>query len=223
MTEGADLLAALQHGDSFFPGGATAFSWGLETLAGEDRVANAEDVRGYVETQLRGRWATFDRAATIAAYRAAGDLEQVAAIDRLVEAQTLSREMREASRRIGGALLTVHRRLGTPGADAYAALDGAPGHGAAVQGLLWHGAGVPEPAADAMAAHQLCIALLGAALRLGLIGHVEAQAILTDMRPVVAAVLATDPPALDDMGAFVPEAEIAAMRHEIQDSRLFGN
>ena len=74
-----------------------------------------------------------------------------------------------------------------------------------------------------MAAHQLCIALLGAALRLGLIDHVEAQAILTDMRPVVAAVLATDPPALDDMGAFVPEAEIAAMRHEIQDSRLFGN
>jgi urease accessory protein len=223
MTDGADLLAALQHGDSFFPSGATAFSWGLETLAGEDRVAAAKDVRVYVETQLRGRWATFDRAATIAAHRAAGDLDQVAVIDRLVEAQTLARELRQASRRIGGALLTVHRRLGTPGAEAYAARDDAPGHAAAVQGMLWHGAGVSKPAADAMAAHQLCIALLGAALRLGLIGHVDAQAILTDMRPVVAAVLATEPPVLDDIGAFVPEAEISAMRHEVQDSRLFGN
>ena len=87
MTEGSNLLAALQHGDSFFPGGATAFSWGLETLAGEGRVATAADVRDYVRTQLRGRWATFDRAAMIAAYRAAGDLEKVAAIDRMVEAQ----------------------------------------------------------------------------------------------------------------------------------------
>jgi urease accessory protein len=173
MTEGAHLLAALQHGDSFFPGGATAFSWGLETLAGEDRIATAEDVRAYVEAQLCGRWATFDRAATIAAYRAAGDLDQVAAIDRLVDAQTLAHELREASRRIGGALLTVHRRLGTPGAEAYAAREDAPGHGTAVQGMLWHGAGVSEPAADAMAAHQLCIGLLGAALRLGLIGHVD--------------------------------------------------
>jgi len=223
MTEGANLLAALQHGDSFFPGGATAFSWGLETLVGEDRVATAADLRVYVETQLRGRWATFDRAATIAAHRAAGDLDRVAVIDRLIDAQTLARELRQASRRIGGALLTVHRRLGTPGAEAYAALENAPGHGAAVQGMLWHGAGVPESAADAMAAHQLCIGLLGAALRLGLIGHVDAQAILTDMRPVVAAVMAGEPPDIDDIGAFVPEAEIAAMRHETQDSRLFGN
>ena len=223
MTEGSNLLAALQHGDSFFPGGATAFSWGLETLTGEGRVATGADVRDYVRTQLRGRWATFDRAAMIAAYRAADDLGHVAAIDRMVEAQTLARELREASRRMGGALLTVHRRIDTPGAAAYAARDDAPGHCAVVQGLLWSGAGISEAAADAMAAHQLCIGLLSAALRLSLIGHIEVQAILTGMRPSIATVLATEPPDLDDMGAFMPEAEIAAMHHEIQDSRLFGN
>ena len=33
----------------------------------------------------------------------------------------------------------------------------------------------------------------------------------------------TEPPDLDHLGAFMPEAEIAAMHHEVQDSRLFGN
>jgi len=32
------VLVALQHGDSFFPGGAVSFSWGLEALRADERV-----------------------------------------------------------------------------------------------------------------------------------------------------------------------------------------
>ena len=45
--------------------------------------------------------------------------ERIAAADRLVEAQTLPEELRAGSRRTGNALLSVHAKLGTPGAKDY--------------------------------------------------------------------------------------------------------
>lgn len=224
MIDPTSLLAALQHGDSAFPSGAVAFSWGLETLCVEGRVAAAGDVGAFVAGQLTGRWANFDRAALAVAYRAAGDLDRVAEIDHLLEAQTLSREMREGSRRVGAALLAVHDGMGTPGACEYRRLvrEGAvPGHAAAVQGLLWRGAGVEEDAVGAMSAHAFATGLLGAALRLGLIGHLDGQRILAGLRPLVAEILATPPPPVDEIGSFAPEAEIAVLRHETADARLF--
>ena len=224
MTVQADLLAMLQHGDSAFPSGAVAFSWGIETLCAEGRVVGADDVVSFVAGQLAGRWADFGRPALAAAHAAAGDLDRVARIDRLLEAQTLSREMREGSRRAGGALLTVHDGMGTPGANEYrrrVSEGAAPGHAAAVQGLLWRGAGVEQEAIGAMAAHAFATGLLGAALRLGLIGHVDGQRILAGLRPLVAGILATPPPPVEDICSFTPEAEIAVLRHETADARLF--
>jgi urease accessory protein len=226
MIDPVDALAWLQHADSFFPSGAVSFSWGLESLAEEGTITDVSEVEAYVLSQLDGRWATIDRPATIAAYRSAADLDRVAMIDSLVDAQTLARELRDGSKRMGGALLALHRRLATPSAEAYARrVQGgtATGHIAVVQGLVWRGVGLSENAVDATSGHQLCTALLGAALRLGLIGHVDAQKILTASRSVRAAILATEPPDIEDMRTFTPEAEIATMRHETQRSRLFAN
>jgi urease accessory protein len=224
VTGQADLLAMLQHGDSAFPSGAVAFSWGLETLCAEGRIAGADDVAAFIAGQLAGRWADFDRPALTAAYAAAGDLGRVAGIDRLLEAQTLSREMREGSRRAGGALLTVHDSMGTTGVHDYRRRvreGAAPGHAAAVQGLVWHGAGVEQEAIGAMAAHAFATGLLGAALRLGRIGHVDGQRILAGLRPLIADILAAPPPPVEAIRSFTPEAEIAVLRHETADARLF--
>ena len=51
----------------------------------------------------------------------------------------------------------------------------------------------------------------------------DGQRILAGLRPLVAGILATPPPALDEMHAYAPAADIAMMRHETQDSRLFYN
>ena len=84
MPEGRDLLALLQHGDSFFPSGAVSFSWGVETLAADGKIAKAEDVERFVAHQLAGRWAASDRPVLLAALAAVGDLSQVALADRLI-------------------------------------------------------------------------------------------------------------------------------------------
>ncbi len=226
MTDPAADLTLLQYGDSFFPSGAVSFSWGLETLCANGCIAAAPQVSSFLHGQLRHRWATCDRPAMVAAHRAAEDLETIARLDRLLDAQTLAGELRDGSRRCGGALLAVHEKLGTPGAEPYRALvrsRDALGHLAAVQGLVGRGVGLPLSACEGLSAHTLCVGLLGASLRLGVIGHLDAQRSLQKARDAVAGILAVPAPGLETISAFTPEAEIAVMRHETAETRLFAN
>jgi len=226
MPEGRNLLALLQHGDSFFPSGAVSFSWGVETLAADGKVTKAEDVERFVAHQLAGRWAASDRPVLLAALTAVGDLTQVALADGLMEANNLAAESRGGSRRMGRALLNVHVKLKTRGAKQYQArirAHEAPGHIAAVQGLLWSSLGLDGDSACRMAAHGLAVNILGAALRLGLIGHIDSQNILGKLHPTIEDILASPPPALREIHAYAPAADIAMMRHETQENRLFYN
>ena len=226
MTTAEVLLASLQNADSFFPSGGVSFSWGLETLIADGSVRGAEQVDAYVEGQLRSRWAICDRVALVAAARAAGDIRRLQDIDAELEAMTLSMELREGSKRAGASLLTVHERLGTPGAAQYRAAiraGNAHGHLPVVQGLLWCGAGLSETAVEAVSAHIFCVGMLGAALRLGSIGHIQGQETLLRMRPVIADLLSVPALPMEEISACAPAAEIAAMRHEVQSARLFAN
>ncbi len=221
-----DLLRTLQHGDSFFPSGGVAFSQGVETLHGEGRLPDGEEIERLLREQVLGRWGECDRAVLAAAHRAGDDLEAVAAADRALEAATLPQELREGSRRAGAALLGVHCQLETRNAQAYQERVGrrtAPGHLAACQGLLWRGAGLSEAEAAAAAAHVLCVGVLGAAIRLGAIGAVEGQRLLTAIQPALAEMLAQPPPPIEALASYAPVVELAVLRHEQLDSRLFAN
>jgi len=224
--DNATLLAALQHGDSFFPSGASAFSWGLESLCADRQVASAEDVRRFLEGQLRHRWASCDRPFLTAAHRARDDLDAVTLIDHSLAAMTLPREMREGAARAGGALLAIHERLGTPGAASYRRRvreGSAPGHLPVMQGLLWAGCGLPEPAAAAISAHALSVGAVSAALRLSIISHVDAQRILAVAHDLAANLLAMPAVDIADASVYTPATDIAVMRHETQMARLFAN
>ena len=220
------LLTALQHADSFFPGGAASFSWSLEALRADGLVRSPEDVALFIAAQLRHRWASGDRPVLAAAHDAGDDLDAVAEIDHLQEAMALPAELREGSRRMGAALLGVHSRLGTPNAAAYHSrvlACAAPGHIAVVQGVLWRGIGLERETALAVAAHGFCVALIGAALRLGLIGHIDGQRSLTSLRELIAELLASPLPDLGEISTFAPGCDVAFMRHETQSGRLFAN
>ncbi len=226
MTDPANDLVLLQHGDSFFPSGAVSFSWGLETLVEDGQVDTADGVSAFLVNQIRHRWATSDRAALAATHGAGEDLEAVIAIDLLVEAQILAHELRDGSRRTGRALLSVHDKLGTPPArrfrDRVRAGD-TPGHGVVVQGLVWRGVGLTLGQAELLSAHTYSVGVLGAAVRLGIIGHVDAQRILLVARETLVGILREAAPPVSEMSAFTPATEIAAMRHETAETRLFAN
>ncbi len=223
MTAVRDLLAALQMGDSAFPSGGFAFSWGLETLASDGLVRDRDGVAAFASGQLRRRWATADRVFLRRAHDA-GRADRLAAIDREVEAMTPPAALRDGSRRAGRALLRAHAGLGGEAVAAYRraiARGEALGHLPVAQAVAWKAAGLDRAAAEAVSAFALASGVAQAAVRLALIGPIEAQAMLAELRAEIAGTLDRAPPRTPR--AFTPVAEIAAMRHETAPGRLFAN
>lgn len=235
MSTATDLisqLSALQHADSFFPSGGVSFSQGLETLYTDREVKDADTLAVFVEGQLLHRWRPFDAPALVLAHQSSADLNALVEIDAAFEAMSLATELREGSRRAGGALLSVHEKLGTTQASAYRqriAHKTAFGHLPIAQGLVWGCCGISVNDTRAISAHLLCTGLVSAALRLGLIGHLDAQRVLLRVRPVLIDLLDDAWPDLNsvedlfDFSAYTPATEIAVMRHETHDARLFAN
>ncbi len=225
-TNPAQLLTVLQHGDSLFPSGANAISGGLETLVSEGHVKSANDVSQFVFGQLNHRWKNFDRPALVAAHRCADNLKDVADIDALVDAQTLCASSRSGSIRVGRGLLDVHIKLNTKYAEDYGALvarSQAFGHNVVVQGLMWRGLGLTEASISLMSAYTFSNGLVSAALRLGVIGHIAAQKILSDTVDTVQELVSCPPADMDAMYAFTPGQEIYTMRQVDLTCRLFAN
>ena len=222
MTDARALLIALQHGDSAFPSGGFAFSWGLETLKADSLVNDAAGVASFARSQLAHRWSTSDRLFLRRAVEVTDDLDRLASLDREVEALTLPAEMREGSRRAGRSLLRAHAKLETPGVLAYQAAvkrGEAYGHLPVAQGVAWSGAGLALAEIETVAAFTLASGITQAAIRLAILGPMEAQALLAGLREDITALL--DQPVPDRPNAFTPAAEIAVMRHETGDARLF--
>jgi urease accessory protein len=220
------LLQMLQHGDSQFPSGSFAFSAGLERLCADDRVNSTEEISSFIKGQLRYRWATLDRVALVNTFRLGNDLKMIAVLDRNVEAMNLSEGLREGSKRNGCAFLSMHTRLKTPLANDFRLMISAGkafGHIPVVQGLMWNQVGLTETQAETAAAHGICSDLLGVAIRLGKIGHIHAQQIRSRMNLVIAMILDNCIKTDTIMHAYLPAAEIAAMRHETSELCLFAN
>jgi urease accessory protein len=98
-----------------------------------------------------------------------------------------------------------------------------------VQGLVAAGCGLEPGEAVALSGYGVAVAIASAALRLGIVGPREAQRLLAAQRARIATLAAAPVPEtpvaaqLEAMWAWVPEAEIAAMRHEARRGRLFAS
>ena len=220
------ILRSLQHGDSFFPAGAIAMSGGLETLVDERRIDSVQTVEDFLTGQLLCRWATMERPIVVAASRTCTNLKVLCDIDAQVEAQTLAAELRVGSVRSGRALLQVHSNLDTNNVEEFREMiqkDRAIGHNVVVQGLVWGNVGLSEHQIEVMSAHTFCVGLLGASIRLSVIGHTNAQAVFGRLHEIISGTLKETSIPLEGVSAFSPEQEIAVMRHENSTHRLFFN
>ncbi|MEH2549186.1 urease accessory protein [Bradyrhizobium sp. AZCC 2262] len=216
-------LALLHYGDSAYPAGGFAFSWGVEGLMLDGRLDGAVDLDDFVADQLGMRWNGMDRVLFLRAY-AASDLGAVRIVDLLAEAMTPLAEMREGSRRAGRALLGVAARHGGALSSAYrsqSSTDTRLGHLPVAQALSYRDAGLDTAAGEMLSAWTLVTGLVSAAVRLGVIGHVEAQHSVVRARGVVAGLLSrrADPDA--EPWSFTPLIDIAISRGPCRDVRMF--
>ena len=221
----SQLLAGLQYADSQFPGGAFAFSWGLEGLVADKIVARAS-FESFLRDQIRNRWLCFDRPFVEAGLAARRNIDRLAELDDLIDAWTPVESQRRGSSRAGSALLGVHARLGLEEAACYrshAQANQFPCHLPLMTGLVLGARGIDAPTAAAVAVHGVMAGSVTAAIRLGLVSHIDGQRAIANLRPEVAEALCQPAPAIDDVCAFTPLTEIAMMRHPRRELRLFSN
>jgi urease accessory protein len=222
----SDILVALQHADSVFPSGSFGFSNGIEGLFALGFPKGRDGLQCVLTAILRHRWATADRVALVRAFRAGGNLDTICAIDRTVESSIVPEPLRVGSRRNGGALLTTHVRLRTPGAAALRSeIDAGRAHAhlPVVQGMMWRACGMAEATAVAVSGYAAAAGLTAAAVRLGRIGAIEAQSVLAMSLETVAEFADQIVPQDAEIDSFTPWLEIAAARHTRAALKLFFN
>jgi urease accessory protein len=223
------LARMLQFGDSMFPIGGFSFSGGLESAIQKrvvtDLASLLEFTRTAVEQAARG-----DGIAIVCAHRAAqaGDIDELLRIDARVHARKLSSETRTMSTKTGRKFVELGAHVsGMPTMQDWRerVLSGKT-PGCYPVALAIHFAALGLSARDAFVVHHygVATAILGAALRLMRISHVDTQSLLFQLTADVDAPYAVAAAAtLDDMAGFAPLADILAAVHVKAHVRLFMN
>jgi urease accessory protein len=220
------MLQAIWQADGAFPSGSFAFSWGVEGVVAARPDLDQGALAELTATIIRQRWLTCDRVALVQAFRAGGNLDAIADIDRNVEASTFGSTMRDGSRRNGGSFLASHARLGDVTALRLRAAVRSGiclGHIAVMQGAVWQAMGLDELLAQLASAYGVASGVIAAAVRLGAIGALDGQKILRGCLPLIETLVADPVPDDAQLSSFIPFLEIAAARHARADLRLFAN
>jgi urease accessory protein len=223
------LARMLQFGDSVFPIGGFAFSGGLESAIHQRVVTNASTLLAYARTAVE-QASRGDGIGLVCAHRAArsGDIGEVVRIDALVYARKLSSETRTMSVRMGRKFteMGAHVTDATELRDWRDRVIAGTTPGCYPVALAVNFAAQGLSARDAFVVHQYGVAstILGAALRLMRISHMDTQPMLYALSADADATYATAAAAsLDDMAGFAPLAEILAAVHVKAHVRLFMN
>jgi urease accessory protein len=210
MTE-SGLLTLVQWLSPAFPVGSFAYSHGLEWAIAAGEVASAEMARDWIATILAEGAGRTDAMLLVAALDPASD---PVALGALAEALAASRERWIETMEQGRALaLTVSALTGrdTPALPYPVAL------GLAAQGL-----GVAPDQVAALYLQAFATTLMLAAVRFVPLGQTEGQRMLAELQPLIRRMAAEAAVAgIDDIGSGAIRGDLAAMRHETMDVRIF--
>ena len=224
------LMHVLQFTDSTFPVGTFSFSNGLETAAYEKIVHDASTLESFTRAASEQAACT-DGVAALHALRAAysNDYDAVLEADFALEAAKMNAEARLMLQRMGKKLAELGVKLFPDSRLCARWLEDiqsgqVPGTYPVAQGIVFAAAGLDEK--ELFCAHQYGVInmILGAALRLVRVSHIDTQLILQRLGAESLTLFerARTLP-LDQMQAFVPQMDICASLHEKGQMRMFMN
>lgn len=215
----------MQLADSFFPSGIFGLSGGLETLVKSGKIKDAEDVMWLVRQQLKLQIIPLDAVVLSSVMDAAGrgDIELAVEADNRYYSIKLVSEVRTASTRSGRQLVRTILSLKNNGfARKFKdKIDKGESPGTYPAGLAiaaW-ALKIPKRSAVRMMLYSYCVGMIGSAVRLGIISHIEGQKILYRLADDANSF---DPDMrLDEVWQLNPIAEILQMQHEHDEFRMF--
>ena len=222
------LLGALQLSDSFFPSGAFAYSWGLETYVSEGLVKDRPGLKQFIGAYLKGLMKRCDCVFIKLSYEFTEkeDIQNLMRIDRLLHSMKPAREVRDGSLQTGRQLLQVVLSLYE--SEFLAAVlegikrKGMHGHQPLMFGAVCEVMGIPLETALLSYLYSTVSSIASAGVRLIPLGHTDAQKTIHEMKPVILKIL-NEIKSLGepDICAFAPAFEMRSMRHERLATRLF--
>jgi urease accessory protein len=218
----------LQAGDSFYPTGSYAHSFGLEGLVQESVVRDRETLREFLHRSVLAslRHSELPIAAHAWQAFATPQWETIGELCVLASALKTPRELRAASENIGRqrAELCSSLHVSALAKEFLRRADANDWpHAASISAALEGRAlGAPLAAVLAGVYYANVAALLSAAMKLLRLGQNGAQSLLTEaLASAPAIIAAAEGTPLDEIGWFNPWLDIAAARHEAADARMF--
>lgn len=229
-TDARWLLGLLQAGDSYYPTGAYAHSFGLEGLVQAGVVTDRATLRSFILLSVLPSLRQAELPIAAHAYAALDptgpDWGKVGELCVLAHALKSSREARTATENIGlqraELAATLHGHPLVKDYLARAAEQGWPFSSAVSAALEGRILGAPIEAVLAGLTYASVGGLLAASMKILRIGQNASQTLLTEalaQAPEIIAAASTVP--VDEIGWFNPWLDIAAARHETADGRMF--
>lgn len=210
MTEAA-LLTLVQWLSPAFPVGSFAYSHGLEQAVSGGQVCDAAGLQGWLSDVLDYGAGRADAIFLAHALRPGADHAALAALAR---ALAPSRERLVETEAQGAALLAATNAL-TGAAHVPMPYPVALGAAAAPLGL-------PAPRVAALYLHAFATALVQAGVRFIPLGQTEGQGVLAALAPLILRIAAEAAEApLGAIGSAAAGTDMAAMRHETMETRIF--
>jgi urease accessory protein len=220
----------MQLADSFFPTGSFTLSHGLESLVQMEKVKSKDELQTFLELLLLHKIGTTDVVALIHSHRSFNhqELTVLRQIERQLFVQTAIAKYRETQRQSGRALLMVAQATWQDQRLEMLQREVAQGKmyclHPVIFGVVSAIAGLSTENAVVAFVHGLVTSILSAAIRLSVLGHLQAQQILRHLAPVMERVWVTaSGMSLSQMGSGTPLIDLAQMHHERLDQRLFTN
>ncbi len=221
-------LAMMQLSDSFFPTGLYANSNGLENIFQNNKKITELQIIEIIETQLKQQVGPTDLIVMINALKFAGqkDFEQISDLDIKINSMKNIKEVRESSRRSGIQLarcvteftrdeileqyLEFYKKGMIYGAYSVSF------------GLCANALGINLQKASLMFLYGFIVSIVGAASRMGIIQHFQAQKIIHVLKPIISQIVSESlEKSTKDIWQFAPHLEILQMHHEKMDSKMF--
>lgn len=223
--DGKSLLTLLQLTDSFFPTGAFAHSFGLETYVQLELVNDPETFERFLRSTLHHGIRNGDAIAIGLTYKAT-EIKAVVDLDARLTAMKVARESREASIKIGKQFLrnaVILERNETLNGYARRVRSGrCAGHHAIAYGLVASAAKIDLFSSVLGYLHAHVVGQVSAAVRLIPLRPTDGQEIIQGIRPdLIDIARFAERASIDDLSGFTPGLDIRSMQHERLYSRLF--